>query len=47
VAALALLETLVAFVVADAAPEVIAEIGRRHERRHTLGIYQEEWRDRP
>ena len=41
VAAAALLETLMAFVIADAEPEVIASIERFHERRRALGIYQE------
>ncbi len=39
VAAAALLETLMAFVIADADAEVIANIKDFHERRHTLGIY--------
>ncbi len=47
VAALALLETLVAFVVADADPDVIASIEQVHSRRHALGIYQGDPRDRP
>ena len=38
----ALLETLMAFVVADASPDVIENIGRFHDRRVTLGIYQDE-----
>ncbi len=42
VAAGALLETLMAFVVADADPDVIASIERFHDRRHALGIYQRE-----
>lgn len=37
----ALLETLMAFVVADASPDVIKNIGRFHERRVALGIYQD------
>ena len=41
VATVALLETLMAFVIADARPEVIASIKRFHERRHALGIYLE------
>ncbi len=41
-ATLALLEALIAFVVADADPAVIANIERFHQRRHALGIYQEE-----
>lgn len=40
-ATLALLETLVAFVIADADPEVIANIESLHRRRHALGIYRE------
>jgi len=39
VAAAALLETLMAFVIADAAPEVVASIERFHRRRHDLGVY--------
>ena len=35
-ATLALLETLMAFVIADADPEVVADIERFHERRHAL-----------
>lgn len=42
VAAAALLETIVAFVVADADPKVIANIDRFHRRRHELGVY---WRE--
>jgi DNA-binding MurR/RpiR family transcriptional regulator len=42
VAAAALLETITAFVVADADPEVIANIQRFHERRHQLGVYWNE-----
>ena len=41
VATVALLETLMAFVIADAEPEVIASIERFHQRRHALGIYCE------
>ena len=47
VAALALLETLVAFVVADASPDVIASIEQVHTRRHALGIYQGDPRNPP
>ncbi|MEM7042690.1 MAG: MurR/RpiR family transcriptional regulator [Pseudomonadota bacterium] len=39
VATVAMLETLMAFVIADAKPAVIASIERFHERRHELGIY--------
>ncbi len=42
VALTALLETLMAFVIADAAPDVIANIERFHQRRHALGIYWDE-----
>lgn len=42
VATIALLETLIAFVIADASPDVIANIRRFHERRHALGIYHED-----
>ena len=38
----ALLETLMAYVIADASEDVIANIGRFHERRHELGIYRSE-----
>ncbi len=41
-ATLALLETLVAFVVADASPNVIKNIESIHKRRHALGIYLKE-----
>jgi DNA-binding MurR/RpiR family transcriptional regulator len=44
VATVAFLETLMAFVIADAKPEVIASIERFHERRQELGIYLEERR---
>ncbi|HIC80987.1 MAG TPA: MurR/RpiR family transcriptional regulator [Kiloniellaceae bacterium] len=46
-ATLALLETLMAFVIADADPQVIADIERFHQRRHALGIYEEEGTVRP
>ncbi len=42
VAILALLETLMAFVIADAPPEVIEKIETFHARRHALGIYTSE-----
>ena len=42
VALSALLETLMAFVIADAGPDVIANIERFHRRRHELGIYWNE-----
>lgn len=42
VAAAALLETIMAFVIADADDEVIANIEDLHRRRHDLGVY---WRE--
>lgn len=42
IAAAALLETLMAFVVADADRKVIASIDRFHQRRQDLGVY---WRE--
>ena len=39
VSTIALLETLMAFVIADAEPQVISNIESFHERRHKLGIY--------
>ena len=42
VSAAALLETIMAFVIADADPKVIAAIDRFHQRRYDLGVY---WRD--
>ncbi len=42
VSVIALLETLMAFVIADADNEVIASIERFHARRHELGIYASE-----
>lgn len=44
VAATALLETLTAFVVADAKPEAIERIERFHARRHSSGVYTEDGR---
>ena len=41
VALSALLETLMAFVVADAPDEVVASIERFHRRRHEIGVYWE------
>ena len=41
-AAAALLETLIAFMVADADPKVIANIDRFHRRRFDLGVYWKE-----
>ena len=42
VALAALLETLMAFVVADAPVEVVESIERFHRRRHDLGVYWDE-----
>lgn len=42
VALAALFETLMAFVIADAEPEVIASIERFHSRRHEIGVYWNE-----
>ena len=42
VALSAFLETLMAFVIADADDQVIANIERFHQRRHELGIYWSE-----
>ena len=41
-AAAALLETIMAFVIADADAEVIANIEGFHRRRHDLGVYWQE-----
>ncbi|MEO1116135.1 MAG: SIS domain-containing protein, partial [Pseudomonadota bacterium] len=46
VSTIALLETLLAFVIADAPEDVISSIERFHTRRHKMGLYQEEWKDR-
>ncbi|MEM7462294.1 MAG: MurR/RpiR family transcriptional regulator [Pseudomonadota bacterium] len=45
VAMIALLETLLAFVIADASPSVIASIERFHTRRYAMGLYQDKWKD--
>lgn len=39
VATAAILETLMSFVIADASPDVIANIEHFHARRHALGVY--------
>lgn len=41
IATVALLETLLSFVIATASPEVVDRVERFHERRHQLGIYQD------
>ena len=42
VATVALLETLLSFVVASASPTIIDRVGRFHDRRHELGLYVSE-----
>ncbi len=42
VSAIALLETLLSFVIASASPEIVSRVERFHQRRHDLGIYQED-----
>lgn len=42
VATVALLETLLSFVIASASPEIAARVERFHERRHGLGLYTED-----
>ncbi|MDJ0826726.1 MAG: MurR/RpiR family transcriptional regulator [Rhodobacter sp.] len=44
VPALALLETLLSFVIAGASPDIVKRVERFHARRHQLGIYAEEAR---
>ena len=41
ISTIALLETLLSFVIAVASPEVVTRVERFHARRHKLGIYQE------
>ncbi|MEM0978254.1 MAG: MurR/RpiR family transcriptional regulator [Pseudomonadota bacterium] len=40
VSIIALLETLLSFVIAVASPDVVERVDRFHQRRHDLGIYQ-------
>ena len=40
VAIIALLETLLSFVIAVATPEVVERVDKFHQRRHALGIYE-------
>jgi len=47
VSIIALLETLLAFVIADAPPEVIEKIELFHTRRHAMGLYRQEWKECP
>ena len=42
VSTIALLETMLSFVVAVSSDEIVARVERFHARRHDLGIYQEE-----
>lgn len=42
VSAIALLETLLSFVIAVASEEIVARVEKFHQRRHKLGIYLEE-----
>jgi len=39
---IALLETLLSFVIASASDEIVARVDRFHQRRHQLGIYSED-----
>lgn len=41
VSVIALLETLLSFVIAVASPEIVERVKRFHERRHQLGLYHE------
>lgn len=41
VSTIALLETLLSFVIAGASPEIVERVEKFHARRHALGIYQE------
>ncbi len=40
VATIAVLETLLSFVIATASPEIVERVERFHRRRHELGLYQ-------
>ncbi|WP_127114112.1 MurR/RpiR family transcriptional regulator [Shimia sediminis] len=42
VSTIALLETLLSFVIATASPEIVTRVEKFHQRRHQLGIYHEE-----
>ena len=42
VATIALLETLLSFVIAHASPDIVERVERFHARRHELGLYVEE-----
>ncbi len=43
VSTIALLETLLSFVIATASPDIVDRVRAFHERRHALGLYREEW----
>ncbi|MEL7430351.1 MAG: MurR/RpiR family transcriptional regulator [Pseudomonadota bacterium] len=45
VSTIALLETLLSFVIAVASPEIVERVERFHKRRHELGIYKMELED--
>jgi len=42
VSTIALLETLLSFVIATASPDVVSRVEQFHDRRHQLGIYHED-----
>lgn len=42
VSIIAVLETLLSFVIASASDEIVERVGKFHQRRHQLGIYQED-----
>jgi len=42
VSTIALLETLLSFVIASASPDIITRVEKFHARRHALGVYQDE-----
>ncbi len=41
VSTIALLETLLSFVIASATPEIVERVGKFHARRHQLGLYED------
>lgn len=44
VSTIALLETLLSFVIASASPEIVDRVDAFHKRRHQLGIYQKDFK---
>jgi len=42
ISTIALLETLLSFVIASSTPKIVSRVEQFHDRRHQLGIYQEE-----